>query len=78
MVMDLNPICIYEPTKNNTVKQGFEELAILYCEELILKEKELGRLRGIARSKAVSLLYGNKNPKINPAIFFKECFNETS
>lgn len=52
-------------------EERFGEFAKLYREELMAKEKELDRLRAIAKTEAVSLLYGAKDPKINHAIILR-------
>lgn len=49
----------------------FEEFSLRYQEELLLKEEELNRLRTIAKSESITLLYGAKNPKVNHAIVLK-------
>lgn len=49
----------------------FDEFSKLYREELMSKENELNRLRTIAKTEAVRLLYGAKDPKINHAIILK-------
>jgi len=51
--------------------ERFEEFSLRYQEELLLKEEELNRLRTIAKSEPISLLYGAKNSKINHAIVLK-------
>ena len=50
----------------------FEEFSTLYREELLAKENELTRLRTIAKTEAISLLYGAKDPKINHAIVLRD------
>jgi uncharacterized protein YeaO (DUF488 family) len=52
--------------------ERFDEFANLYREELRTKEKELNRLRIIAKTKSVTLVYGAKNPKINHAVILKD------
>ena len=51
--------------------ERFEEFSLKYKEELLLKEDELNRIRSIAKSEPVSLLYAAKDPKINHAIVLK-------
>ena len=50
----------------------FEEFSSLYREELLLKESELDRLRNMARSETLTLLYGAKDVKMNQAIVLQE------
>lgn len=58
--------------------ERFDEFAKLYRKELIIKEKELDRLRAIVKSKPVTLLYAAKNPKINHAIILKNVLTKRS
>lgn len=51
--------------------ERFEEFSLRYQEELLLKEEELNRLRTIAETEPISLLYAAKNPKINHAIVLR-------
>lgn len=51
--------------------ERFEEFSLRYQEELLLKEEELNRLRTIAETEPVTLLYGAKDPKINHAIVLR-------
>ena len=51
--------------------ERFTEFAALYKEELWEKEDELNRLRTLAKTTAVSLLYGAKDPEINHAIILR-------
>jgi uncharacterized protein YeaO (DUF488 family) len=57
--------------KFNHKAELFDEFSKLYREELLSKEKELNRLRAIAKTEAISLLYGAKDPKINHAIILR-------
>jgi uncharacterized protein YeaO (DUF488 family) len=49
-------------------EERFAEFGKRYTEELQLQEMELDRLRKIAKTKKISLLYAAKNPKINHAL----------
>ncbi|MCB9364914.1 MAG: DUF488 family protein [Flavobacteriales bacterium] len=51
--------------------ERFEEFSLRYQEELLLKEEELNRIRNIAETEPISLLYAAKNPKINHAIVLR-------
>jgi len=53
-------------------EERFNDFAILYQEELLVKEDELIKLREISKSENVTLLYGAKDPKINHAIVLKK------
>lgn len=57
-------------------KEHFEEFTKLYQQELFNKEEELNRLRNIAKTKTISLLYGAKDSKINHAIILKNVLLE--
>lgn len=46
----------------------FAEFTKLYSEELRQHVKELSRIKKLAKTKKVSLLYGAKNPGINHAV----------
>lgn len=48
--------------------EKFEEFARRYRAELELKTEELQRIRQIAASRKVTLLYGAKDPGINHAV----------
>ncbi|GEC80078.1 DUF488 domain-containing protein [Flavobacterium aquatile] len=50
----------------------FKEFTKLYTEELKQKEEELNRLRSIAKTKKVTLLYGAKDPQINHAVILRD------
>ncbi len=52
--------------------ERFDEFANLYQEELMTKKKELNRLRTIAKTKSVTLLYGAKDPEINHAAILRD------
>lgn len=54
----------------------FEEFTELYRKELKTKADELERIRGIAISKPVSLLYGAKDQEKNHAMVLKEILAE--
>jgi uncharacterized protein YeaO (DUF488 family) len=54
-------------------KEGrFDEFARLYREELVTKTKELNRLKALAKTEVVTLLYGAKDPAINHAVVLKD------
>ncbi|PKP14756.1 MAG: DUF488 domain-containing protein, partial [Bacteroidetes bacterium HGW-Bacteroidetes-23] len=46
-------------------EERFDEFTRLYCEELKAKTAESNRLRAIAKTNTVTLLYGAKDQKIN-------------
>ena len=52
--------------------ERFEEFSTRYREELLMKEDELDKLRDVARSETITLLYGAKDPKLNQAIVLQE------
>ncbi len=52
-------------------EERFQEFNLRYREELKAKEDELNRLREIAKSEPVTLLYAAKSPTINHAIILK-------
>jgi uncharacterized protein YeaO (DUF488 family) len=54
--------------------ERFEEFSELYRTELLAKKDELNKLKAIAETKAISLLYGAKDPKINHAIVLWDVF----
>lgn len=56
-------------------EERFEEFTLRYQEELLLKEDELNRLRIIAQSEPLSLLYATTDSKINHAIVLKNTLN---
>jgi len=51
--------------------ERFEAFAQRYREELKAKEAALERLRKIAETRAITLLYGARDPEINQAIVLK-------
>lgn len=51
--------------------ERFEAFAYKYAEELLLKTVELDRIRLLAKSDHVSLLYGAKSPTINHAVILQ-------
>lgn len=53
-------------------EERFEEFALRYRNELKEKEEELNKLRIIANSEPLSLLYAAKSPILNNAIVLKE------
>ena len=57
-------------------EEHFDEFTRLYCKELLAKELELNRLRIIAKTNDITLLYGAKNAKINHAIVLKNVLIE--
>jgi uncharacterized protein YeaO (DUF488 family) len=52
-------------------EERFEEFTKLYIQELKEKKEEVDRLRTIAKTKSLSLLYGAKDPEINHAVILK-------
>src|SRR5690554_1572671 len=50
----------------------FDEFSALYREELVLKEDDLEKLRDLARSVTITLLYGAKDPSLNQAIVLQD------
>lgn len=53
-------------------KERFEEFSIRYQQELIAKSTEINRLKAIAKTTPITLLYGAKDPQINHAIILKD------
>ena len=49
-------------------EERFQEFTIRYKEELLKQEEELNRVRKIAATEKVTLLYGAKNQEINHAV----------
>lgn len=58
-------------------EERLQEFAIRYKEELLQQEEELNRLRKIATTKKITLIYGAKDPVINQAIVLKNILNRT-
>ena len=58
-------------------EERLQEFEIRYKEELLQQEEELNRLRKIATTKKITLLYGAKDPVINQAIVLKNILNQT-
>lgn len=58
-------------------EERLQEFALRYKEELLQQEEELNRLRKIATTKKITLLYGAKDPVINQAIVLKNILNRT-
>jgi uncharacterized protein YeaO (DUF488 family) len=56
--------------------EHFDEFAKLYREELMTKKKELNKLRAIARTESVTLLYGAKDTQINHATVLRNILLE--
>ena len=56
----------------NHKEEHFEEFARRYYEELRAKPEELCRLKTIANSKVITLLYGAKDSKINQAVVLRD------
>lgn len=52
--------------------ERFDEFSTRYRKELLMKEDELDKLRDVARSETITLLYGAKDPKLNQAIVLQE------
>lgn len=57
---------------------NFEKFTKLYLKELEEKETDLDRLRKIAETKSLLLLYGAKNEKINHAVILKKLLSKKS
>lgn len=55
----------------NHKPERFDQFMELYLEELSSKEEELNRIRTLAKTEPISLLYGAKDPKINHAVILK-------
>jgi uncharacterized protein YeaO (DUF488 family) len=53
-------------------KERFEEFSKLYQQELMAKTTEINRLKEIAKTTPITLLYGAKDPEINHAIILKD------
>jgi len=56
----------------NHQKERFEEFSKLYIQELMAKTDEVNRLKIIAGTQDVTLLYGARHPQINHAIILKD------
>ena len=56
-------------------EERFQEFTIRYKEELLKQEEELNRVRKIAATEKVTLLYGAKNTLLNQAIVLKNFLN---
>lgn len=52
--------------------ERFDEFSTLYREEMLSKQNELSRLKNLAQSKTITLLYGAKDPMMNQAIILQE------
>lgn len=52
-------------------EERFEEFSKLYNQELMTKTDEINRLKIIAKTETITLLYGAKDPEINHAIILK-------
>lgn len=57
-------------------EERFQEFSLRYKEELLPQEEELIRVRKIAQTQKVTLLYGAKDPKINHAVVLKNILNK--
>lgn len=55
---------------------NFEKFTKLYLKELEEKETDVDRLRKIAETKSILLLYGAKNEKINHAVILKKLLSK--
>lgn len=53
-------------------EERFDEFSSRYREELVLKEDDLEKLRDMARSETITLLYGAKDPNLNQAIVLQD------
>lgn len=60
----------------NHKENKFKEFDRLYRIELEGKQKELNRLKEIAKTKTITLLYGAKDPKINHALVLRNVLIE--
>ena len=58
-------------------EERFQEFSLRYKEELLPQEEELIKVRKIAQTQKVTLLYGAKDPKINHAVVLKNILNMT-
>lgn len=58
-------------------EERLQEFTLRYKEELLQQEEELNRLRKIATTKKITLIYGAKDPVINQAIVLKNILNRT-
>jgi uncharacterized protein YeaO (DUF488 family) len=56
-------------------EERFEEFTLKYKEELLQKAEDLDRIRKIANTEPITLLYAAKNEKINHAIILKNILN---
>ena len=56
-------------------EERFQEFTIKYKEELIAQTEELDRIKKIADTQHVTLLYGAKNTLLNQAIVLKNFLN---
>ena len=52
-------------------EERFEEFSKLYIQELMAKSDEINRLKIIAKTETITLLYGAKDPEINHAIILQ-------
>jgi uncharacterized protein YeaO (DUF488 family) len=53
-------------------KEHFAEFSKRYQRELMAKTTEINRLETIAKTTAITLLYGAKDPEINHAVVLKD------
>lgn len=53
-------------------KERFEEFSKLYIQELMANTDEVNRLKIMAKTEDVTLLYGAKDPEINHAVILKD------
>lgn len=58
-------------------EERFEEFALKYKEELLEQVEELNRVRKIAETEQVTLLYAAKDEHINHAIILRNILNNT-
>ncbi len=56
----------------NHQEELFPEFKLKYIEELSPKQKELQRIKDLAKNQQVCLLFGAKNEKYNQAVVIKE------
>ena len=52
-------------------EERFEEFSKLYIQQLMAKSDEINRLKIIAKTETITLLYGAKDPEINHAIILQ-------
>ncbi|MGV9004951.1 DUF488 domain-containing protein [Flavobacterium sp.] len=58
-------------------EERFQEFTLKYKEELLLQKDEINRIKKLAASKQVTLLYASKNKHLNQAIVLQNILNRT-